>query len=194
MNDPDITRDESKCTDDTTIFGNSTPQHMGRYRVERLLAKGGFGSVYLAHDDQLGRTVAIKVPHAKRVEHPEDAAAYLAEARMVAGLDHPNIVPVYDVGSAEQYPCFVVSKYIDGTDLSTRLQQSRLPLNESVELVATVAEVLHYAHTHGLAIGTLSRATSCWTGRASHSWPTSGWPCESRISDEGNGTPVPLPT
>src|SRR5207245_1833540 len=73
------------------------PQQIGRYRVERILGQGGFGVVYLAHDDQLGRPVAIKVPH-PRVFTPEDAKAYLTEARAVANLDHPHIVPVFDVG------------------------------------------------------------------------------------------------
>jgi serine/threonine protein kinase len=114
------------------------------------LGEGGFGLVYLAHDDQLQRLVAIKVPHAKLVARPEDAEAYLTEARTAANLDHPNTVPVYDVGSTPHFPCFVVSKYIDGTDLSTRLKQSRLSIHESVELVATVAEALHYAHKQGL--------------------------------------------
>src|SRR5258708_37614279 len=72
------------------------PQHVGRYRIEKVLGQGGFGLVYLAHDDQLQRLVAIKVPHRKLVARPEDAAAYLTEARTVANLDHPNIVPVYD--------------------------------------------------------------------------------------------------
>lgn len=126
------------------------PQHIGRYRVERTLGQGGFGLVYLAHDEQLTRLVAIKVPHRHRVSTPEDAEAYLTEARTVANLDHPNIVPVHDVGSNDQFPCYVVSKYIDGTDLATRLKQSRLPLQEAVELVATVAEALHYAHKQGL--------------------------------------------
>ena len=94
--------------------------------------------------------MAIKVPHRKLVDRPEDAEAYLTEARTVANLDHPNIVPVYDVGSTEEFPCFVVSKYIDGTDLATRLKQSRLSIHETVELVATVAEALHYAHKQGL--------------------------------------------
>src|SRR4051794_38202835 len=75
------------------------PAHVGRYRVERLLGAGGFGLVYLAHDDQLQRPVAVKVPHRKLVDRPEAAQAYLAEARTVASLDHPHIVPVYDVGS-----------------------------------------------------------------------------------------------
>jgi|SRR5579884_3836240 len=70
----------------------ATPQHIGRYRVERVLGKGGFGLVYLAHDDQLQRLVAIKVPHHPLISTPGDAQAYLTEARTVANLDHPNIV------------------------------------------------------------------------------------------------------
>jgi len=126
------------------------PERIGRYRIERVLGKGGFGLVYLAQDDQLSRPVAIKVPHRKLVDRLEDAEAYLTEARTVANLDHPHIVPVFDVGSTEQFPCFVVSKYIDGTNLDSRLKQSRLSLHATVELVATVAEALHHAHRQGL--------------------------------------------
>src|SRR5262249_39470036 len=138
---------QPSLVDDVAV---ETPQHIGRYRVERLLGQGGFGLVYLAHDDQLRRLVAIKVPHAKLISRPEDAEAYLTEARTVANLDHANIVPVHDVGSTDQFPCFVVSKYIDGTDLSARLKQSRLSIHEAVELVAIVAEALHFAHKQGL--------------------------------------------
>jgi hypothetical protein len=59
-------------------------------------------------------------------------------------------VPVFDVGSTEQFPCYVVTKYIDGIDLASQLKQCRLSLHESVELVATVAEALHHAHKQGL--------------------------------------------
>jgi serine/threonine protein kinase len=90
------------------------------------------------------------VPHAHLVSRPEDAKPYLAEARNVASLEHPNIVPIYDVGSTDQFPCFVVSKFIDGTDLKTRVEQERLGVSQTVELVATVAETLHYAHKRGL--------------------------------------------
>ena len=126
------------------------PDRIGRYRIEGVLGKGGFGLVHLAHDDQLSRPVAIKVPHRKLVDRFEDAESYLAEARTVANLDHPHIVPVHDVGSTEQFPCFVVSKYIDGTDLAKRLKQSRLLIREIVDLVATVADALHHAHKQGL--------------------------------------------
>jgi serine/threonine protein kinase/formylglycine-generating enzyme required for sulfatase activity len=126
------------------------PPRIGRYRVESVLGQGGFGLVYLAHDEQLQRPVALKVPHRKLVSRPEDAEAYLTEARTVARLDHPNIVPVYDVGSAADCPCFIVSKFIDGSNLKAKAQTSRLSLEECAALVATVAEALHYAHKQGI--------------------------------------------
>ena len=126
------------------------PERIGRYRVERLLGRGGFGLVYLAHDEQLDRPVAVKVPHAGLVSRPEDAEPYLTEARTVANLDHPNIVPVYDVGSTEEFPVYVVCKFIDGISLAAKIKQTRLSLAEAAELVLTVAEALHYAHKQGL--------------------------------------------
>jgi eukaryotic-like serine/threonine-protein kinase len=126
------------------------PERVGRYRVEKLLGRGGFGLVYLARDEQLSRAVAVKVPHADRVARPEDAELYLAEARTVANLEHTHIVPVYDVGGTAEHPFFVVSKYIEGTDLARKIKESRLALGQAVQLVATVADALHYAHTKGL--------------------------------------------
>ncbi len=125
------------------------PERIGRYRRERLLGRGGFGLVYLAHDEQLNRRVAIKVPHPQLVSRPDEAEAYRAEARSVASLDHPHIVPVFDVGSTELCPCFVVSKYIEGTSLAKRLKESRLSFAETATLLAIVAEALHYAHKQG---------------------------------------------
>jgi serine/threonine protein kinase len=126
------------------------PERIGRYRIEKIAGRGSFGLVYLAHDEQLDRPVAVKVPHAHRVARPEGAELYLTEARNVAGLDHPHIVPVYDVGSTDQFPLYVVSKFIDGVDLKTRLKQKCLESLRAAELVATVAEALHYAHKRGL--------------------------------------------
>src|SRR5438270_10426482 len=122
------------------------PERIGRYRVERFLGRGGFGIVYLAFDEQLQRRVAVKVPHRQLISSAEDAELYLNEARTVAGLDHPNIVPVFDGGATPEFPCFVVSKYIEGSTLKARVQKRRLPLAAAVELVATVADTLHYAH------------------------------------------------
>src|SRR5207302_3818093 len=126
------------------------PKTIGRYRVEKILGEGSFGTVYQAHDDQLHRQVAVKVPHRKRVARPADVAAYLAEARTLASLDHPHIVPVYDVGSNAECPCFIVSKFVTGSSLAERLRAGRVPLADAVDLVATAAEALHYAHRQGL--------------------------------------------
>ena len=133
-----------------TPLAAALPPRIGRYRVERVLGQGGFGIVYLAHDDQLQRLVAIKVPHAKLISRPETAESYLSEARTVANLDHPNIVPVHDIGGTDAFPFYVVSKYIDGTNLATKLKESRLSIHETIELVATIAEALHYAHKQGI--------------------------------------------
>ena len=125
------------------------PERIGRYRIERVLGEGAFGQVYLAQDDELHRPVAIKVPH-RRIAKPEDAEAYLAEARVLASLDHPHIVPVYDVGRTEDGLCFVVSKFIEGGDLSRKIKEKRPSFSKSAELVAIIAEALHYAHVRGL--------------------------------------------
>src|SRR6266481_6393190 len=79
----------------------SDPDQIGRYRVVRRLGQGGFGRVYLAHDADLDRSVAIKVPNPERVAQRGDSEGYLAEARSLAKLDHPSIVPVYDLGRTD---------------------------------------------------------------------------------------------
>ena len=71
------------------VPADPVPQRVGRYRVERLLGAGGFGRVYLAHDDELDRPVAVKVPHRHRISQPEDVEAYLAEARVLAPFPAP---------------------------------------------------------------------------------------------------------
>ncbi len=129
---------------------SSLPECIGRYRVESLLGKGGFGFVYLAYDRQLQRSVAVKVPHPRLISQPGSAEVYLAEARAVANLDHRHIVPVYDVGGTDTFPCYIVSKYIEGTNLANKLKEAEFTAIDAAELVATVAEALHHAHKRGL--------------------------------------------
>ncbi|MCB9873530.1 MAG: SUMF1/EgtB/PvdO family nonheme iron enzyme [Planctomycetaceae bacterium] len=122
------------------------PERVGRYRIEKLLGRGGFGRVYLADDEQLQRRVALKVPHKEVLGNTVDAQAYLAEARTVASLDHPSIVPVYDIGSSDDFPYFIVSKFVEGQSLAAKITQSRLTYESAAELIATIADALHYAH------------------------------------------------
>lgn len=112
----------------TVDGGTASLTRIGRYRVLGVLGEGGFARVYRARDEQLQRDVAIKVPSRRRgMDARQDARemdAYWAEARIVAALDHPAIVPVYDVGQTPDGYCYVVSKLIPGENLSTRMKRS----------------------------------------------------------------------
>jgi serine/threonine protein kinase len=135
---------------DETLLQPDRPA-IGRYQVIRQLGQGAFGLVYLARDDALDRDVAIKVPNPERLAGPQNLDAYLAEARALAKLDHPNIVPVYDAERTEDgLGYYVVSKFIAGTNLAERIKQGRPGYSQAAELAATVALALHSAHTHGL--------------------------------------------
>ena len=119
---------------------------IGRYRIQGQLGRGGFGTVYLANDTELDRLVAIKLPHHHRMSSETAKRSYLLEARTLAKLDHPNIVPVFDFGVMTDGRCFVVSKYVDGQDLSQLLMTKRFSPLEIAKLIATVAEALYCVH------------------------------------------------
>ncbi|MEW6302884.1 MAG: protein kinase [Verrucomicrobiota bacterium] len=150
--DPELTRNDETAREEVSSPGEASIklERIGRYQVKRLLGQGSYGLVFLAQDEELSRSVAIKVPHTRIIATRKAAEAYLSEARLVANLDHSNIVPVYDVGSTQDYPCYVVSKYVEGENLATRLRRRRLEFNAAAGLVATLAEALHYAHRHGI--------------------------------------------
>ena len=95
----------------------TVPETIGRYKIVSKLGRGGFGEVHKARDLDLQRSVAVKVFFPSR-SNSESEAAFLNEARIVASLDHPNIVPVYDIGRLESNLFYMVSKLIDGGDLS----------------------------------------------------------------------------
>ena len=125
------------------------PAAIGRYRVQRQLGQGGFGLVFLARDEDLNRLVAIKVPHRELISRAEQAESLRTEARSTASLHHPQIVPVFDVGFTSEFPCYVVSKYIEGISLATRMKESPLSYEHSAEIIATLADALHFAHKQG---------------------------------------------
>ena len=160
---------------------------MGAYRIVRLLGQGAFGRVYLARDDDLDRPVAIKVPNPGRIARPEDVEAYLNEARILAKLDHPHIVPVHDVGRTADGLCFVVSKFVEGSDLAVRMGQARPGFRESAELVAIVAEALHYAHTQGLVHRDIKPANILIDASGKPSVADFGLRSKTRISAKAGG-------
>jgi serine/threonine-protein kinase len=110
----------------------------GRYRLEKLIAEGGFGQVWRAMDTALQRPVAVKLTTLECV----------GEARRVASLKHHGIVSVHDVGHQGDY-CFIVFDLVEGTDLGRRIKDSRPGWEEAARIVTEVAEYLHYAHKKG---------------------------------------------
>lgn len=126
------------------------PLRLGRYLIRRRLGRGGFGIVYLAHDEWLDRLVAVKVPHAHRLSSPHKLKLYFDEARLHAQVDHPHIVPIYDVNRTEVVPFYQVAKYIPGRNLADRLKEGLPAPRETAALVFLLADALQHLHDRGL--------------------------------------------
>lgn len=127
------------------------PQTFGSYELLEEVARGGMGIVYRALQTQINRTVAVKVLAAGRFAAPDFVKRFRTEAEAVASLDHPNIVPVYEVGECEGQPFFSM-KFVGGGSLARRISglQSPIASREAAELLATLARAVHYAHQRGI--------------------------------------------
>ncbi|MEP6508340.1 MAG: serine/threonine-protein kinase, partial [Gemmatimonadales bacterium] len=120
-----------------------------RYAVDRLIGTGGMATVYLARDIKHDRQVALKVLN------PELGAVlgserFLAEIKVTANLQHPNLLPLFDSGEAHGL-LYYVMPYVQGESLRARLDRERqLPVAEAVRVAIAVANALDYAHRHGV--------------------------------------------
>ncbi len=122
----------------------------GEYSLARELGRGGMGIVYLARDVQLDRDVAIKVLPAHLAERAAFRERFLREARTAAGLSHPHIVPIHQVGERGGFVFFVMS-YVEGETLGERLRtRGPLPPAEAARVLREVAWALAYAHGRGI--------------------------------------------
>lgn len=127
-----------------------TPRRVGRYRVHKRLGRGGMGTVYRAHDPQLGRDVAIKFLHASMCEDSDARECFLREARAAGGLSHPNIVAVLDVGEIEHRP-YIAMELVEGMPLAALLEQrGQLPIRDVVLMGVQLAQALEFAHSNGV--------------------------------------------
>ncbi|MEY3203797.1 MAG: hypothetical protein RLZZ21_128 [Planctomycetota bacterium] len=141
-------------TDDPPIAGTDQSQALtamcrvllGRYRIDEPVGRGGYADVYRAYDAELQRYVAIKLPRDGRVVSPD---AFLAEARRVARLKHPGLVPVHDV-ARDGDACFIVSEFVEGGTLADRIAGPRPPIDRAVQWILDIADALEYAHLHGI--------------------------------------------
>jgi serine/threonine-protein kinase len=121
----------------------------GRYLLKHKIGEGGMGTVYVAYDAELDRDVAVKMLAANLVNDAEVMERFEREARLTAKLDHPNIVPIYDVGRYEGRP-FLVMKLLQGDTLTGLLRtKGGFTSDETLKLVKQVALGLDYLHARG---------------------------------------------
>jgi len=120
----------------------------GRYRVLRRIGSGGMADVWLADDSHLQRRVALKVLHPQFVQDGEFVARFQREAEAAAGLQHPNVVAVFDRGEAEGTP-YIAMQYLEGPTLKQLIDRGLTP-EESARLIRQVLEGARFAHRHGV--------------------------------------------
>jgi tetratricopeptide (TPR) repeat protein/tRNA A-37 threonylcarbamoyl transferase component Bud32 len=122
---------------------------LGRFEILEKLGVGTFGAVYKARDSQLDRTVAIKIPRLGGLTTKEDRERFVREARNVAHLSHPGIIPLYEAAEVDGVP-FLVSELVDGSTLAETIARNTPTFRQAVDWVATIADILQHAHDRGV--------------------------------------------
>ena len=130
-------------------LGVALPARLGRFQVRSLLGSGSCATVYRAFDPELEREVALKVPHPGSLVASEKLDRFLGEARALARLRHPGIVPVFEAGRFGDLP-YLATAYIAGRSLAGVIADGPLPLARAVEVAADLAEALGHAHGVGV--------------------------------------------
>jgi len=125
------------------------PCRFAGYQLKRELASGGMGVVYEAEQLASKRIVALKMMRSFVFAHEEDVARFRTEAEAVARLDHPHIVPIYEIGETDAQPFFTM-KLMSGGSLAERLKRGRVANREVVRMMAQVARAVHHAHQRGV--------------------------------------------
>lgn len=128
----------------------AVPKVIAEFEIRGLLGRGGFGSVYEAFDTILERQVAIKIPHRFPNKVAADAAPDLREARAIASLDHPHIVPVYQAASTPEVPLYIVVRLIHGRTLGQWAAEVQPSFSQIAEVTASIADALGYAHARNV--------------------------------------------
>lgn len=152
---PSATESLTDATLDTSVpAGDQTippiPEVFGRYRVLKALGQGAMGAVYLARDQQLGRSVALKIPKFKGADSTGMLERFYREARSAALLRHPNLCPVFDVGEIDGQH-YISMAYIEGRPLSDLIHTDPLLAERDVaDIVRKIALALSEAHSHGV--------------------------------------------
>lgn len=125
------------------------PEKIGRYIVKSELGRGGMATVYRAVDPSVDREVAIKVLPREMLHDPQFRSRFEREIKMVAALEHPSIVPIYDVGDEDGQPYFVM-RYMTGGSLSDSIEKGKFSVQDTARIIEKVAKGLAYSHRKGI--------------------------------------------
>ncbi|MFO7908375.1 MAG: serine/threonine-protein kinase [Pirellulaceae bacterium] len=126
-----------------------TGRRYGHYQLLEEVARGGMGVVFKAYDAKLQRTVALKMILDRNLASPEAIERFYAEAETAAGLNHPGIVPIHDVGSQEGQHYYAMG-FVEGPVLSEELNRREFSIDESARLVLELSDAVGHAHDHGV--------------------------------------------
>ena len=126
-----------------------TGKQLGQYRIVAPLGEGGMAAVYKAYQPSMDRHVAIKVLPRQYASDPEFVGRFEREAKVIASLEHTNILPVHDFGEADGYT-YIVMRFVEGGTLADSLQGQPLPLPTICHVVSQIARALDYAHSRGV--------------------------------------------
>ncbi|MFO1063413.1 MAG: serine/threonine-protein kinase [Pirellulales bacterium] len=139
----------SRSLSNRNAFQNDLADRVGDYELIEQIGNGGMGVVYRAVQVSLNRAVAVKMIQRSRLSSDLERQRFLAEAQATARLDHPGIVPVYEVGEFDGSPFFSM-QFVNGCTLADRLTAGPLPQREAARIIATVARAIDYAHREGI--------------------------------------------
>jgi len=127
----------------------SPGENVGPYRIVEQLGSGGMATVYKGYQPSLDRYVAIKVMHPMFKGNPQFFERFKREARIVAKLEHPNIIPIHDFNEHKGEP-YLVMRYVEGDTLKPRLEGQPMPPNDVLRIIRPVCSALNYAHNQGV--------------------------------------------
>jgi len=125
------------------------PEKIGRYIIKSELGRGGMATVYRAFDPSFDREVAIKVLPREMLHDPQFRSRFEREIKLVAALEHPAIVPVYDVGDEDGQPYFVM-RYMTGGSLTDWIEKGKFSIQDTARLIEKIAPGLAYSHKKGI--------------------------------------------
>ncbi len=127
----------------------SNHPHIAGYKIHKLIAHGGTADVYLAQQESLGRDIALKILNSK--QHDQDfSQRFIKEGKLIASLEHPNVITIYDIGVTNTGLHYIAMEYIEGGDLEQQVNDNAITAEQALIILRDVASTLQFVHEQGI--------------------------------------------